>query len=99
MPRHIHDPDTEQRVGRVQFKFGKTELDRDAAPLFFRQAIRIDAGERADERTLAVVDVSRRGEDEPFHVHWATEHNALTTCASCRGKIVRRSSLNFPPAM
>jgi len=38
---------------------GEAEIDRDAAALLFFPAIGIDAGERLDERRLAVVDMSR----------------------------------------
>jgi GxxExxY protein len=42
----------------------KAEVDGNAAPLFFLQTIRIDAGEGADQRRLAVVDVSGGAYDE-----------------------------------
>jgi hypothetical protein len=35
----------------------EAELDRDTAPFLLPQAIGVDAGERADERGLPVVDV------------------------------------------
>ena len=36
---------------------GEAELDGDAAALFFREAVGVDAGEGVDEGGLAVVDV------------------------------------------
>ena len=39
------------------------EIDRDAARLLFFQPIRIDAGQRLDERALPVIDVPRRADD------------------------------------
>src|SRR5690606_1626732 len=41
----------------------KTQVDRDAARLFFLQPVRIDAGKRADQRGLAVVDMSGGADD------------------------------------
>src|SRR5947207_138437 len=98
VPRHVHDPDAEQYVRHSQFKLRKTHLDRDSAQLFFGEAIGIDTGERTHERALAVINMPGRREDEPLQFHCAAERRALTTCASCRGKMVRRSSLNFPTA-
>ena len=66
MPRHIHDPNAEQPVGRGQLKLRKAQLDRDSAQLFFGQAIGVGAGERTNKRALAVVDVSCRRKDEPL---------------------------------
>jgi hypothetical protein len=42
-----------------QRRVGITEVERDAARLFFRQAVGIDAGQRLHQRGLAVVDVTR----------------------------------------
>jgi hypothetical protein len=42
-----------------QRRVGVTEVERDAARLFFRQAVGIDAGQRLHQRGLAVVDVTR----------------------------------------
>src|SRR5690606_2537662 len=39
------------------------ELDRHAARLLRVEPVRVDAGQRAHERRLAVVDVSRRADD------------------------------------
>ena len=43
---------------------GKAQLDADAACLLFLQAIGVGAGERLDERTLAVIDVPGRRDRE-----------------------------------
>ena len=82
----------------MKLQLRKTQLDRDAAQLFFGEAIRVGAGKRTHERALAVINMPGRCEDEPLQFHCAVR-SALTTPASCRGKMVRRSSLNFPPAM
>ena len=47
-----------------QDEFGESEFDRDATFFFFRKSIRIHAGQLADQRCLAVVDVPRCTEDE-----------------------------------
>ena len=49
---------TETRARRRQRERREAELDRDAARLLLRQAVGVDAGQRAHERGLAVVDVS-----------------------------------------
>ena len=54
---------------------GKTEIDRNAARFFLRQPIRIDAGERFDQRALAVIDVPGRCEDEMLLVTQRTRRN------------------------
>src|SRR5690606_3680135 len=46
---------------------GEAEVDGDAAALLLDEAVGVDAGERADERGLAVVDVAGRAEDEVRH--------------------------------
>ena len=56
----------------------KPEIDRDAARLFFLQAIRIGAGQRFDERALAVIDVPGGADDD------ASAPNALGAGARCR---------------
>ena len=45
----------------------EAQFDRNAAALFFFQAIRIDAGERANERRFSVIDVSRGADDDAVH--------------------------------
>ena len=55
MPRHVdqvHPPRPAQRRMR------EAEGDRDAAPLLLRQPVGIDAGQGADQRRLAVVDMA-----------------------------------------
>ena len=47
----------------VALLVGEAEIDRESATLFFRQAIRIDAGQRFDQTRLAVIDVPREGDD------------------------------------
>src|SRR5262249_29560410 len=65
----------------------EAEIDRDAARLLFLQSIRIGAGERANQRDLPVVDVSRGTYDYRFHVaidHHETHENAKQTKANLK---------------
>ncbi len=55
--------DEAERVAVLVTLVGEAEVDRDAALLLLRQAIGVDAGERLDQRGLAVVDVPRGGDD------------------------------------
>jgi hypothetical protein len=54
---------TRRSGGQVQVR--ETEIDRNAAPLFFFQAIGIDARERSDERSFSVIDVASGAGDNP----------------------------------
>jgi hypothetical protein len=48
----------------AQIEIGKTDVNCDPAPLFFRQTIRIDSGQGAYQGRLAVVDVTSRADDD-----------------------------------
>ena len=56
---HPGDADPRQVEVRVP------RFERDAAALFFRKAIGVDAGERLDQRGLAVIDVAGGADDYP----------------------------------
>ena len=43
---------------------GKAQIDGDATALLFGQTIGIDPGESTDQRRLAVIDVTRRSNDD-----------------------------------
>ena len=58
--RHVDEAEHRAVGQRVE---GITEVDGDAARFFFLQAIGVDAGERLDERGLAVVDMARGADD------------------------------------
>ncbi len=45
----------------------KADVDGDAAALLFFETIGIDAGERFDQRGLAVVDVTCGADDDGLH--------------------------------
>ena len=64
VPRHVHD--AERLVAERQP--GEADVDGDAAGALLREAVAIDAGERLDERSLAVVDVPG-GAENPVARH------------------------------
>src|SRR5438309_3583728 len=51
-----------------QIEIRKTNIDRDAAALFFRQAISIDTRERAHQRSLAVIYMPSRTNNDRLHL-------------------------------
>ena len=57
---HVHERQGHVTDGRV----GEAEFDADAAGPLFRQPVGVGAGERLDERALAVVDMPGRGDGE-----------------------------------
>jgi hypothetical protein len=60
MPGHI---DEAEALAGGQSGVRVTQIERDAARLLFRQAVCIHAGERLDQRRLAVVDMACRADD------------------------------------
>ena len=61
---HIDKADSEWTAGgRHSLEKGEAEIDGDAAPLLFRQAIRIDTSESTNQRSLAVIDVTCRSDN------------------------------------
>jgi hypothetical protein len=58
--RHVDKAD---QLAVRQRHIGKTEIDREAARLLLRQPVGVDAGQRANERRLAMVDMSGRRDD------------------------------------
>ena len=66
----------------------EAEIDGDAAPLFFGQAIGVDAGERLYERSLAVIDVAGGADD-----HAALQRSCSHTANARSG----RSSVRCAP--
>jgi len=86
-------------VRHSQFKLRKPQLDRDARSFSSgRRSGSVPVSARTSA-LFAVINVPGRCEDEPLQFHFAVERSALTTSHPVAGKMVRRSSLNFPPAM
>src|SRR5207253_3414038 len=56
-------------------EIGEADVDRDAAGLLFGQPVRVDAGQRAYERRLAVVDMAGRPDDD---VRGGVRHRATS---------------------
>ena len=51
----------------AEVEVGEPQVDRDPALLLLLEPVRVGAGEGADERALAVVDVPGRAHDERAH--------------------------------
>ena len=69
VPGHIDEPEPQSvAAGHGQFKIGKADVDGDAAPLFFLKPVGVNAGERLDQRGLAVVDVAGGADDDGLHL-------------------------------
>ena len=73
---HVDDADVPDAV---EHERREAEVDRDAAALLLGQAVGVDAGERAHERGLAVIDVARGAEDHGVA--------ALTSAASSQSSM------------
>ncbi len=54
-------------VGLCKIEIGEADVDGDAAPLLFLQAVGIDAGEGADQCALAMVNVACGADDHCLH--------------------------------
>ena len=54
-------------IGGGEFEVGKADVDGDAAPLFFFEAVGIDAGQGFHQRRLAVIDMSGGADDDGLH--------------------------------
>ena len=55
-------PDSSFDLAVGEFRPGKAQLDGDAAPFLFFETVAVYAGQRAHQRGLAVIDVSRRAQ-------------------------------------
>src|SRR5205085_10721148 len=54
-------------IGRGKLKMRKPDINGDAASLFLFQAVGIDTGKRLDQRSLSMVDVSGRANNDGLH--------------------------------
>src|SRR5262249_12327165 len=48
----------------IEFEGGEADVDGDAARLFFRQTVTVDAGQGLDERRLAMIDMACGSKDK-----------------------------------
>ncbi len=55
-------------VGSREFEVGESDVDGDAAPFFFFEAVGINAGQRFYQRRLAVIDMSGGADDDGLHL-------------------------------
>ena len=55
-------------IGGGEFEVGKADINGDAAPFFFFEAVGIDAGQRFHQRRLAVIDMSGGADDDGLHL-------------------------------
>ena len=60
VPRHVD----KRHMDIADRPVRKAQIDRDAARFLFLQTVGIDAGERAYQRALAVIDVAGGADDE-----------------------------------
>ena len=59
----------------IQLERGETQIDCDAAPLFFGQAIGVDSGQCFYECGLSVIDMAGRADDHAA-LHRSCSHTA-----------------------
>ena len=78
----------ETHPGAVEVRVGETEVDGEAAPLLFLEAVGVHAGQGPHDRGLAVIHVPREGDD----------HASLRRLSSSsgRGSAPRMSSQSRP---
>ena len=55
-------------IGSGEFEVGKPNVNRDAAPFFFFEAVGINAGQGFHQRRLPVIDMSGRADDDGLHL-------------------------------
>ena len=94
VPGHVDDAGA-RAAGEVQV--GEAQVDRDAALLLLLQAVGVLTGERADERGLAVIDVTR-GADDDRHAAQAAG-GSRSTASSAGSRTARRSRRKRPSWM
>ena len=86
-------------VSASSAQVGEADVDGDAAFLLLFEAVRIDPGQRLDERGLAVIDVPGGSDDDVGHRPysaaaagrreprraWTSDHEAIATLAITAG--------------
>src|SRR6185295_18696827 len=88
---HVDESDLQVALAQV----GEAEIDRDAARLLLRPAVAIDAGERPDERGLAVVDVPGGPHHEAAHQRVARTSRATRERVAPSALAPNRSRSSF----
>src|SRR5882762_4143069 len=65
-------------IGSGEFEVGKSNVNGDAAPLFFFEAVGINAGQGFHQRRLAVIDMSGGADDYGLHLRQYRRMPVLT---------------------
>ncbi len=85
------DIDEADGLGFRSRHVGEAEIDGDASRLLFLEPVRVDAGERAHERRLTVIDVPGRPDDHAAGCMSATRRSASEiACADRRARTLGR---------
>src|SRR5690606_28252704 len=71
----------------VALEVSEAEVERDAAPLFLGQAVAVDAGQRPEQRGLAVIDVPGGADEQGCR----RAHVAATPPAPRAGRRTRKT--------
>ena len=97
MAGHVDEAD---HLTAGQGREREAEVDREAARLLLREAIRVRAGERENERRLPVVDVARSGNDPHVRpIQPTATSSAAVSRSSSAGSTVRRSQITRSVSM
>ena len=91
-----HIDEAEYRAVRRR-QIGKTEIDGNAARLFFLQAVSIYAGQRPHQRSLAVIDVAG-GPDDHRTGSGSGAAARCSACATCSAERPARTAWKNWPA-
>src|SRR6266849_6274068 len=65
-------------IGGGEFEVGEADVDGDATPFFFFEAIGVNAGQGFDEGCFAVIDMSGGADDDGFHLRQYRRMSVLT---------------------
>src|SRR5207302_10958805 len=84
----VHDLDREP-AGLLEER--EAEVDRDATRLLLRQAVGVDAGQRLDQRGLAVVDVAGRPDHDVAGHGFASRRTSRGWGPAVRGEPMIKS--------
>ena len=90
---HVDDADGS---AAWQVESSKSQLNGDAATLFFDQAVGVGAGECLYERRFAVVDVARGANDDRGFVVFVGRHGCLLSIVKGSALVTGRDSGAVP---
>ena len=84
MAGHVHNAEA---AAAREIAEGEAEFNGDAPALFFFQPVAVDAGERANERRLAVIDMPGRAHDDSHAVSSAGLSGSEKGCFPPRSEV------------